>query len=76
MLSNHFVKSKSVLDLIAQSKIYGRTPAELLFIEDEYTAFCLNQACAYIRCKIEEKEEPIFETKYNSFSQMYAQYDD
>lgn len=71
---SRFVKSKEILDLIAQSKMYNRTPAELLFIDDEYTAFCLNQACAYIRARIENKEEPIFKTESNSFSQIYSKY--
>lgn len=55
--------------------MYGKTPAELLFIDDEYTAFCLNQACAYIRSKIENKEEPVFKADNNSFSQIYSKYD-
>ena len=75
MLSSHFVQSEQILDLIAQSKFYKKTPSELLFITDEYTSFCLNQACAYIRGKIEQKEEPIFRPKYNSFSELYAPYD-
>jgi hypothetical protein len=55
--------------------MYKKTPSELLFIQDEYTAFCLNQACAYIRSKIEyDKEEPVFTKKYSSFSQLYEQY--
>lgn len=55
--------------------MYAKTPAELLFIDDEYTAYCLNQACAYIRSKIENKEEPIFKDKHTSFSQIYSKYD-
>ncbi len=70
-----FVSSEQVLDIIAQSKLFSKTPSELLFIEDEYTAFCLNQACAYIRAKIEyEKEEPTFTKEYSSFSQLYSPY--
>lgn len=28
-------------------------------IEDEYTAFCFNEACAFILTKIKDGEEPI-----------------
>ena len=52
--------------------MFNKTPAELLFIDDEYTAFCLNQACAYIRAKIEQDEEmPTFEVSYSSFTSLY-----
>nr|DAH41043.1 MAG TPA: hypothetical protein [Caudoviricetes sp.] len=51
-------------------------PSEILFIDDAYTAFCLNQACAYIRIKIEQEEEmPVFERKFSSFTEMYKDYD-
>ncbi len=46
-----------------------------MFIEDEYTAFCFNQAVAYIRYKIEAGEELIFENKKSSFSDMYKQFE-
>nr|DAS31108.1 MAG TPA: hypothetical protein [Caudoviricetes sp.] len=52
--------------------MFNKTPAELLFIDDEYTAFCLNQACAYIRAKIEQDEEmPTFKVSYSSFTALY-----
>lgn len=52
--------------------MFNKTPAELLFIDDEYTAFCLNQACAYIRVKIEQDEEmPTFKVSYSSFTALY-----
>lgn len=48
----------------------------MLYIEDEYTAFCLNQACAYIRVKMEQEEEmPTFEKHYSNFSDLYKEYD-
>jgi len=57
------------------SKMYTKTPAELLFIEDEYTSYCLNEACAFIRQKIENKEEPHFKKQYTSFADIYKKYD-
>ena len=61
-----------MLNLLGMSQRYRKTPAELLSITDEYTAYCLNEACAIIASKIDDKEEPMFETKYKSFSDLYA----
>nr|DAD89376.1 MAG TPA: hypothetical protein [Podoviridae sp. ctiJY10] len=41
---------------------------------DEYTAYCFDEACAYIMNKIDSEEEPVFRTKYRSFSDLYSQY--
>lgn len=55
--------------------MYGKTPAEIMFIEDEYTAFCLNQAAALIRHRIEQGDELIFDKQKSSFTDMYSKYD-
>lgn len=56
------------------SQLYNRTPSELLNIEDEYTGYCLNEACAYIHSRIEAGESPRFKTRYKSFKDMYDTY--
>lgn len=53
------------------SQRYRKTPAEILGVTDSYTAFCLNEACHIIACKLDNKEEPVFETKYTSFTELY-----
>lgn len=43
-------------------------------IHDEYEAFCFDEACGYIRMKLENPEDEDglkFKTKYNSFTEMY-----
>lgn len=40
-------------------------------IQDEYTAYCLDEAIAYIIQKIKAGEEPRFEYKAKSFSDYY-----
>lgn len=42
--------------------------------DDPYTAFCLDEACAYILQKLDNGEEPMFKTHYSSFSQLYAKF--
>lgn len=53
------------------SQRYKKTPSEILGITDSYTAFCLDEACHIVACKIDNEEEPIFEVHYKSFSEMY-----
>lgn len=55
--------------------LYKRKPSSLMDIGDAYTAFCFDEACAYIMQKLEKGEEPQFKKKYKSFKDLYAQYD-
>lgn len=61
--------------LLAMSQRYRRPPSELLHIDDEYTAYCLDEACAYIMTKMDNGEEPVFKQKYSSFSELYKNYE-
>jgi hypothetical protein len=53
------------------SKTYAKMPSEILSIDDEYTSFCFNEACTFIRLKMENGEEINFEKNFNSFTDMY-----
>lgn len=62
------------------SKMYNTVPSGILRIFDEYTAYCVDEACAYIRYMMEiEKQEPVFTQKASSsnksFSDIYKKYD-
>lgn len=47
--------------VINQSQMYNLLPSQVLKIEDEYTAFCFDEACMYIIGKIRDEEEtPLF----------------
>ena len=52
--------------------IYKTKPSELLGIDDEYTAFCFDEACAYIVAQMRDGKEPRFRKKYKSMSDMYS----
>lgn len=56
------------------SNRYRKRPSEMLGIEDEYVAYCLDEACAYIMNRLDEKEEMYFEKHYSSFSELYSNY--
>lgn len=46
--------------MIAQAQRYKKLPSEIIKIDDEYTAFCFDEACAYIMGKIDAGENPVF----------------
>lgn len=63
------------------SKLYHSRPSELLGISDDaYTAYCLDEAMAYITSRIKDGEKPKFPVKekgniekhhYSSMSSLY-----
>lgn len=56
------------------SKMYNERPSRLFGIADTYTAFCLDEACAYIIGKMNNKEEPKFIVNYSRPSDLYKNY--
>jgi len=46
----------------------------LIDVVDPYTAYCFDEACAYITKELEEGKEPSFKAKYASFGDMYKKY--
>lgn len=45
---------------MAIAKRFKRLPSEILNIEDEYTAFCFDEACTFILSKLEDGETPMY----------------
>lgn len=70
---NPFVKSNQIIRVINMYEIYKTKPSDLLGIDDPYTAFCFDEACAYIVAQIKDGKEPIFKRKYKSMSEMYQE---
>ena len=68
------MKSKKILNVLGLANVYRCRPSFLLDIVDPYTAFCFDEACAYITKKMEDGEEPIFKLKFKSFSDLYKHY--
>lgn len=69
-----FVKSERVLNVIAIAKQFGLRPSDVICAEDEYTAFCFDEACSYILGRLEAGEEPHFKKEYKSFADIYKGY--
>ena len=46
--------------IINQALKFNRLPSEILRIDDEYTAFCFDEACLYIINQLENKKKPHF----------------
>ena len=57
------------------SQRYKERPSKLLGGLDEYTAYCLDEACAYIMSRLDNDEEMYFKKKYRSFKDLYSQYE-
>lgn len=60
--------------MIAISRQFKKRPSEVIEVEDEYTAYCFDEACSYILGKLEAGEEPQFKKEYMSFADIYKQY--
>lgn len=50
---------------------FNRLPSEILRIDDEYTAFCFDEACLYIINQIENKKKPHFADEENDDKNKY-----
>lgn len=68
---NLFVTTKRINELINMMNLYRCRPSELLHVDEEYAAWCLDEACAYVKMKIDEGNEPIFHKRYTSPSELY-----
>lgn len=52
--------------------IYRCRPSQLLSVDEEYAAWCLDEACMFVKMKLDDGEEPMFKKKYTSFSGIYG----
>lgn len=68
------MKSKRIINVLSMAKRFRCLPSEVIHLDDEYTAYCFDEACDIIMSRIDNGEEPVFRVKYNSFSEMYRQY--
>ena len=71
------MKSKHIFRVIRLAKDFNKRPSEIMCIDDEYTAFCFDEACSSIEEMLRDKDvpSPQFTVKYESFSDLYKQYD-
>ena len=69
--------------MIAMSKLYNQKPSEIIGLDDEYTAYCFDEACACIILRLQKGETPTYKRSkaekkkvhYNSFTDMYKNYE-
>ena len=66
--------SEGIVNLIGTALKFGCRPSMLLGVDDEYTSYCLDEACAFIATKMENGDEPTFRVEYKSFSDVYKRY--
>lgn len=76
---NPFVQTKRIENIIAMSEIYKCRPSDIMKIGDEYTAFCFDEACAFIKMMLQDGKKPIYKEErkkkvkknYKSFKDFY-----
>ena len=55
--------------------MYQKRPSEVMAIDDGYTAFCLDEACAELFLHLQKGEEPRFRHNYTKASDFYKKFD-
>ena len=63
------------MNVLGLANVYKVRPSTLLDIMDPYTAFCFDEACAYITKRLEDGDKPQFTKQYKSFKDIYRQYE-
>lgn len=59
MGSNTFVSSENFIRIVSVAKANNSRVSEMLRIEDGYTAFCIDEAAAFVMAKLMSGEKPI-----------------
>lgn len=65
------------MNVLGMANAYGCRPSTLLGLESEYDAYCFDEACAYIKMKLQNGEKPQFvdnkikNRHFRSASEMY-----
>lgn len=57
------MKSQQILSVINIAKSFGVLPSQVVHLDNEYTAYCFDEACAYILNKMtgDDAKTPRFE---------------
>ncbi len=53
------------MGIINFAKFYNEKPSKSLGIKDEYTAYCFDEACAFISLNISNNKVPSFNVESN-----------
>ena len=69
-----------MLRVIGVAAFYKQRPSAMMGIEDSYTAYCFDEACAFIQQKLKDGEKIVqkkeeIHTHYSTPSQLYQKYD-
>ena len=61
------------------ANIYQCRPSVLLGLSDSYEAYCFDEACAYIKMRIQEGDKPVFKEDkkklhFKNASELYKNY--
>ena len=62
--------SHSIIAIINMSQQYRCKPSDIMHLA-EYSAYCFDEACAFIISKMNDGEVPRFKVKMENFSDIY-----
>lgn len=59
------------MSVLAMSKRFNQRPSSIIEVEDDYTAFCFDEACTFIMTQLENGKEIVREKHYSKLSDLY-----
>lgn len=76
------MKSPQILNILAMAKRYRQRPSNIVGVDDEYAAYCFDEACIFLYNALEDKKELKFDNgdslkkqkepkHYKSLSEFY-----
>lgn len=75
------MQDRRIESVLQIAKKFNRLPSEILHIDDEYTAFCFDEACCQILIHLENGEKPTYierkkeePKEYKGFTDFYKEY--
>lgn len=83
-----FLRSRDIVSFLGVVEKFGGRPSEVIgVVDDEYTAYCFDEACLYILNMLNDNKKPMFDddkeqqksdikNNYTCFSDLYKNYDD
>ena len=72
------MRSPQILNILAMAKKYKQRPSDIIYIRNEYAAYCFDEACIFLLNALESGKELKFENQgdkvkvhYKSLSEFY-----
>lgn len=61
----NFVESPEILNILYMAKLYNQRPSNIMGLNNDYHAYCFDEACMYLYNALQEKKELHFKGDEN-----------